>query len=234
MGPLPGRVRPGAAVPYVPSATLVLRRSAFGRGFDTALTIGEDVDFVWRMAENGWGVQYDPSVAVRHEHRTDPRELATRRFVYATSIGLLAARHPNALPALHVDEATAAVALALARRPVLAGLVAGRIAWRTRALLVGRTASPTAFALRLTAQALWRAVRAMGHAGRRPWWPLLALARPRLLLVAWTLGIAEQRPIGPSHAALCIADDIISGAGTWWSCMACRTATPLLPRRRGR
>jgi len=232
MGRLPGRVRPGAPVPYVPSATLVIRRAAFGRGFDRELTIGEDVDLVWRIAEAGWGVQYDPSVAVRHEHRTDPRELLERRFVYATSIGLLAARHPSALPAVHVDEATAVVALLLSRRPALAALVAGRVVWRTRALLAGRTADPTRFALRLTAQAVWRAARALAHAARRPWWPVLAVTRPRLLAAAWAVGIAERRPARPAHAALCIADDLVSGAGTWWSCARYRTARPLLPLRR--
>jgi GT2 family glycosyltransferase len=106
MGPRRGRVRPWSPVPYRPSATLIVRRDAIGPGFDEALNIGEDVDLVWRIGDAGWGVWYDPSVAVHHEHRSSLRAFASRRFTYATSIGALAARHPAALAALRADTAT--------------------------------------------------------------------------------------------------------------------------------
>ena len=44
-------MRPGSPVAYVPTAALVVRRSALEAldGFDEALAVGEDVDFVWRL-----------------------------------------------------------------------------------------------------------------------------------------------------------------------------------------
>ncbi len=240
MGPRPSRVAPGTAVPYVPATTLVLRREAFGPGFDERLHAGEDVDFVWRLAAAGWTVRYDPAVAVRHMHRTSPRELAARRFTYANSIGALAARHPAALPALRLDLATGAVALLLMRRPALALALATVAAARTRATLRGRAPQPTRLAIELTGQSLRRGGRNLAHAIRRPWWPLAALAASRrrdaaiVLAGAWALGVAEERPTRPAHAALCILEDMIAGAGTWWSCVHHRTAVPLLPSRRGR
>jgi mycofactocin system glycosyltransferase len=237
MGPVPSRVAPGAPVSYLPSATLVVRRAAIERDFDEALHIGEDVDLVWRLAGAGWAVQYDPSVHVLHDHRGTAAAFVRRRFAYASSTGLLAARHPRALPAVRADGATAVVALALAGRPLVAAAAAGRVAWRTRAVLVPRAERPNALTATLTARTMASAARSVAHAARRPWWPALALTaarRPRaglLLAGALAAGLLEERPRTPAHAALCIADDLISGAGTWWSCLRCRTVAPLLPGR---
>src|SRR6202034_3694263 len=53
MGARPSVVRPGARVSYVPGAALVVRRSAAGDGFRCDMYVGEDVDFVWRLAAGG-------------------------------------------------------------------------------------------------------------------------------------------------------------------------------------
>jgi mycofactocin system glycosyltransferase len=235
MGAAPSRVGPGAPVPYVAGATLVARRAAIRPGFDETLHVGEDVDLIWRLVAAGWAVHYDPSVHVLHDHRSTARAFARRRFAYATSIGLLAVRHPAALPAVRADGATAVAALALAGRPLLATAAVGRLTWRTRSLLAPRTDHADALAATLTARATARALRSLAHAARRPWWPVLALAatrRPRaglLLAGAVAVGLVEARPRRPSHAVLRVADDLIAGAGTWWSCLRYRTATPLLP-----
>ncbi|MFB9323560.1 mycofactocin biosynthesis glycosyltransferase MftF, partial [Cryptosporangium minutisporangium] len=124
MGPSPGLVRPGAMVPYVPTATLVVRMEAVGSiggRFDEALPIGEDVDFEWRLVDGGWNVHYVPSVTIGHEHRTRLRPFVARRRLYARSIGLLERRHPGALPAARVSPPLAAACGLLAlRRPVAA------------------------------------------------------------------------------------------------------------------
>jgi mycofactocin system glycosyltransferase len=96
MGRTPSRVAPGAPVSYVPSATLVARRAALDDGFDEALHLAEDVDLVWRLGATGWTVRYDPSVHVLHDHLATATAFVRRRFAYASSIGLLAARHPRA------------------------------------------------------------------------------------------------------------------------------------------
>ena len=46
MGARASIVRPGARVPYVPGAALVVRRTAAGPGFAENMWVGEDVDFV--------------------------------------------------------------------------------------------------------------------------------------------------------------------------------------------
>jgi GT2 family glycosyltransferase len=59
-------VRPRSPVAYVPTAALVVRRSALDAlgGFDESLTVGEDVDFVWRLAAAGWTTSPAPSCAI--------------------------------------------------------------------------------------------------------------------------------------------------------------------------
>jgi len=69
MGDRSGLVIARGPVPYVPSACLFVRRAAFGDGFDETLRVGEDVDFVWRLADQGWLVRYDADVVVRHPTR---------------------------------------------------------------------------------------------------------------------------------------------------------------------
>ena len=66
MGPTPSEVGPDRAVRYVPTAALVVRRSALAGGFDPDLRVGEDVDLVWRCSTPGWRVRYHPSVTVCH------------------------------------------------------------------------------------------------------------------------------------------------------------------------
>ena len=69
MGRRPSIVRPGSRVPYVPGAALVVRREAAGTGFAEDMQVGEDVDFVWRLAASGWRVRYEPAATMGHQHR---------------------------------------------------------------------------------------------------------------------------------------------------------------------
>ncbi|MGH9009440.1 MAG: mycofactocin biosynthesis glycosyltransferase MftF, partial [Acidimicrobiia bacterium] len=80
-------VRPGSPAAYVPTAALVVRRSALEEldGFDEALTVGEDVDFVWRLEAAGWSVRYDPRATVRHPIRSSLSAWMAQRYRYGTS-----------------------------------------------------------------------------------------------------------------------------------------------------
>ncbi|HVW34304.1 MAG TPA: glycosyltransferase, partial [Acidimicrobiia bacterium] len=71
LGEREATVRPGTPVAYVPTAALVVRRSALESvgGFDEALTVGEDVDLVWRLVQRGWTVRYEPRARVAHPPR---------------------------------------------------------------------------------------------------------------------------------------------------------------------
>ena len=123
MGPHPAEVRPGGPVPYVPTAAVLMRRTALPDDpFDPRLRYGEDVDLIWRLIDAGWRVRYDPSVVVEHEdHGT-----LKRRFLYGTSAAPLRQRHPGKLR--HVIARpwpVATLALLAARRPGLAAATFG-------------------------------------------------------------------------------------------------------------
>lgn len=132
LGPAAARVLPGTRVSYVPTAALLVRRSALlavaiGRGvFDEGMRTGEDVDLIWRLHEAGWRIRYVPEVTVRHREPETWTGLLTRRFRYGTSAAPLARRHPGSVPPLVLHPWPAlTVAALLARRPVLAAAAFG-------------------------------------------------------------------------------------------------------------
>jgi mycofactocin system glycosyltransferase len=133
MGPRESIVRPAARVPYVPSATVVVRRAALadaarvarpravGAAFDEVMPVGEDVDLIWRFTASGWRVRYDPAATVAHEHRTRPCAWFARRVDYGMSAAPLSLRHPGVLPAISMSGWSAAAwALLAAGRPLAA------------------------------------------------------------------------------------------------------------------
>ncbi|MGH3174039.1 MAG: mycofactocin biosynthesis glycosyltransferase MftF, partial [Streptosporangiaceae bacterium] len=114
MGWRPSIVRPGSRVPYVPGAALVVRREAAGIGFAEDMQVGEDVDFIWRLAASGWRVRYEPAATMGHQHRVRLREWLSRRKDYGTSAATLELRHPGAVRPLYVSAWTAAAWLTAA------------------------------------------------------------------------------------------------------------------------
>jgi len=121
MGARPSIVRPGACVSYVPGAALVVRRSAAGDGFRDGMYVGEDVDFVWRLAATGWRVRYEPGATMGHDHRVTFRAWFARRADYGTSAAALEDLHPGAVRPLYASWWTVgAWTAALAGRPVTA------------------------------------------------------------------------------------------------------------------
>ena len=114
MGRRPSIVRPGSRVPYVPGAALVVRREAAGTGFAEDMQVGEDVDFVWRLAASGWRVRYEPAATMGHQHRVRLRDWFSRRKDYGTSAAMLELRHPGAVRPLYASAWTAAAWLAAA------------------------------------------------------------------------------------------------------------------------
>jgi len=243
MGPAPARVAPGGPVSYVPSAALVVRRAACPGGFDPDMPVGEDVDLVWRLADAGWAVRYEPAAAVRHAHRTRLGPLLRRRFDYGTSAGPLALRHgARVAPAVVSPWSGAAIALAAAGRPVGAAAVLAAAA----ALLVRRTgragpAVPAAEAARLVGLGTLGTARWLAASVARAWWPAalpaaLASRRAAALLAAAALAppLAEwadrRPPLDPlTWTALCLAADGAYAAGVWTGAAAARTPIPLLP-----
>ena len=246
MGPNPSLVRPYSWVWYVPSAAMVCRRDALGAGFDEGLTLGEDVDLVWRLHDVGWRIRYEPRTCVAHEDRIDLIAWYRRRVAYNESVAPLLSRHPERLPALFVSPLAALGwgAWLGGSWPALAGLTA------LRAARLFRTASG-----RLPAAgewAAWAAVEVTVREGRELWralagpWSPFALAvaaacrsrgpSGRLAALAAAGIVAdwlEDRPaLDPlSYAALRLADESARGAGIWIACIRARDFRALLPRR---
>jgi mycofactocin system glycosyltransferase len=240
MGPRPAPVGVGHSILYIPSAAMVVRRSLVQDGFDPSLAIGEDVDLVWRLAERGWRVLYDPTALVRHDHRVAFIAFVRRRVVYARSIGLLARRHPDALPAVWVEPwSLAALLLACWGNRRSTAAAAATLAARTvrrREELAGHTPHPTSLAIQLMSRSLVGTSRGLGHAVRRSWSPLLIpLAmrsrRARVVLAASVLATAVDEGVRPAHVPFKMLDDLLAAVGTWSGCVENRTFRPLLPAR---
>ena len=241
LGRREGEVGPGRPVSYVPTAALVVRRSALAGGFEPSLRYGEDVDLIWRLGDAGWHIRYVPSVTVEHGEPSTWRQLLARRYHYGTSSAPLARRHRGRLaPVVLRPLPSAAVALALARRPFLASVM-----FLVSGLALGRRAAkagiPMDLVARWSGQALVSTAEGMGRAGtimagpalvviaarsRRYRWPALAL-----LLVA-PLGewLRRRPPLDPVRwSAGSLADDFAYGLGVWRGCVRERMFSPLIP-----
>jgi mycofactocin system glycosyltransferase len=242
MGPAESIVRPGARVPYVPAAAVVVRTRAAAAGFAEDMPVGEDVDFVWRLAGAGWRVRYEPRAAVAHDHRVRLGQWLRRRRDYGTSAAPLELRHPGTVPALSMSgwSAAAWLAVLLGRPASGAALTAA-----TTAVLARRLApfldDPWPVAGHLAGAGTLAAGRIIGSALTRSWWPLAvpaALAAPRLRLPLAALALApplldwrQQRPpMSPAgYLAGRLLDDLAYSTGVWQGCVAHRTARPLQP-----
>lgn len=255
LGDREARVLPASRVSYVPTAAILMRRSALlemmdGNGpFDEAMRVGEDVDLIWRLHKAGWRTRYVPDVQVVHQGPRTWAGLLGRRFFYGTSTALLAQRHPEAMAplALHPWPALTAAAL-LARRPEAAAVAfTGSVLSMRRSLaranvpvrgvvpamrtasyqtLLGMGRYCTQFASPLLLAAI---VRPGGGNPRRRWGRRLALAALLLgpPLTAWR----QQRPaLDPARFTLRrLADDISYGTGVWAGVVRARTGVPVRP-----
>jgi mycofactocin system glycosyltransferase len=234
-------VRPGSRVAYVPTAALVVRRSALEGlgGFDEALTVGEDVDFVWRLVAAGWTVRYEPGAVVRHPNRPGWSEWLQQRFRYGTSAAPLARRHRWAVaPAVMSPWTAGAWALVAAGQPLLGAVTAAS----SMAVLSGQL--PRGEAVRLAGLGHVRGGLALARALRRAWAPaavILAVTGRRNRITRAALATAvvvpgvvdwlQRRPrLDPAlFTALGLADDLAYAGGVWAGCARERSARALLP-----
>ncbi|MFT4199407.1 mycofactocin biosynthesis glycosyltransferase MftF [Gordonia sp. (in: high G+C Gram-positive bacteria)] len=249
MGARESAVTPGGRVPYVPSAAMAVRRSAFP-GFDEGLRVAEDVDLCWRMSADGWQLRYDPIARVAHDHRTALSAMLDRRRFYGTGAAFLAERHGRAAAPLAMGGSIALALAALLTRTrlglVVAAVALGVAGWRLRARLAALP-DRNRVAVRLTAQAAGNGLLQTGSAVTRHYWPIAvlgALASRRLrrlfvrialadAAVAWVrLARAEHRipRIDPlSFFVLRRLDDLAYGTGLWQGALTRRDPTALLP-----
>lgn len=250
MGSRTELVAPGGRLGFVPSAALVVRRAALpDRPFDPALRVGEDVDLVWRLIDDGWLVRYEPDVEVRHETRTSYVDWARRKYDYGTSAVHLDRRHADRLAPARVTALNiAALALMASGRPVVAATTAGvalvRLARRLRTAGVDDPVTIIGMAATVVGTGLSADAAAVGHLARREWWPvgwtaLAAIGRSRTaravaaaMLVPVAMDYVRTRPrIDPvRYALLRLVEDAAYGSGVIAQAGRHRRVAALRPR----
>jgi len=242
MGERSGLVVPGGPVGYVPSACLMVRRAAFGEGFDEALRVGEDVDFVWRLHDQGWLIRYEAEVIVTHRARSSWRAWWLQRQRYGASSGELAKRHGARLAPLRSDSWTLLAWLSvLAGRPAIGGRIVRAARNHARAKNFDTSDDPNNVANQVVARNMVRAggplargvVRTFGGA------LLLAALHPRIrtrALALFAVGTAwrwrHQRPY-VTDIPLGVADDLAYSVGVAqgaWQTKSLRTLTPQITK----
>jgi mycofactocin system glycosyltransferase len=247
MGSREASARPDGAVPYVPSAALVVRREALGSGFDEALRLGEDVDLIWRVVDAGWIVRYVPSITVAHAHRVRPVAWLRRRVAYNTAAAELAGRHPGTLFYASASRWSLLGWVAAAAGQPLTAFGATTLAVAMlRRRLTPRVSHSGPLAARIVIRGVLRDGESLAGAARGPWLPLLLGASVRLprlrtaLLAAFLVPpavdwVARRPRLGiMGYILLRGVDDVARGVGLWAGCLRAKTLTPLLPRVVGR
>jgi len=236
-------VRPGTRVPYVPSATLAVRREALESvgGFDTSLHTGEDVDLTWRLDARGWRVRYEPASVVSHPNRPTLRSWIRQRVTYGTSAAALARRHGDKVAPLRVSGWSAAAWSAVLVGQPLLGISIGVSTTAALTPKLRGLEHPVAEALRIAGLGHLWAGTAVAEALRRPWWPLSAVvavtcprARPALLAAVTVPPLLEWRSRRPGldplrFLLLRLLDDLAYGTGVAMGCLETRSVRALLP-----
>jgi len=247
LGPDPSEVGPDRLVRYVPSASLVVRRSVLGEGFDAGLRVGEDVDLVWRLVAEGWRVRFEPSVVVFHQEPTSWKGWFSRRYRYGTSAGALSKRHPGRLAPVELRPwPTAAAVAALCGRPRTVMMIIGGLTTVLAQSVRGR-GIPAWLIIRWSVGSVGWTVVGLGKALTVLTGPALILATLRgrrvatavlVLLIAPPIVEWLQRrpPLDPIRWSMAsVVDDMSYGTGVWAGCGRTRSFGPLVPvlRRRG-
>jgi mycofactocin system glycosyltransferase len=238
MGTRGGLVVPGGPVGYVPSACLLVRRSAFGDGFDETLRTGEDVDLVWRLFDQGWLVRYLSDVVVVHRARGTWRNWWDQRVGYGASTAELARRHGTRMAPLRCDVATVlAWASVLASRPMIGARIVTAARYTLRARLRDTADDADHVASEIVTKGMVRAGGPLARGIVRTYGPLVLLAalHPRLrrrALALFLVGTAWRWRATRLHASdvpLAVADDVAYSYGVFKGAWRTRTITSLTP-----
>ncbi|MFT4085952.1 MAG: mycofactocin biosynthesis glycosyltransferase MftF [Gordonia sp. (in: high G+C Gram-positive bacteria)] len=240
MGPREAPVAPMTRLPYVPSAAMLVRKSAFA-GFDESMRVAEDVDLCLRTHQAGWRIYYDPIAKVAHSHRENLSSLLNRRRFYGTGAAPLARRHDGQVAPVMSTAPMALAVIALLTRTRIGLLLAAIVILRS-GVAVRRRLGDVPAANLLAAQCMGRAVGngllQAASAVLRHYWPvtvLAALIYPPLRRRIVELAIAEGMvmwvqsqvidggapTIGPvAYTVMRRLDDLAYGAGLWQGVLA--------------
>lgn len=158
MGLRPLQVRLEGPLTYLPTASLLVRRTLWQQlGGFAPLTFGEDVDFCRRLLIAGEEIQYLPQGTVYHDYRTKMGEFLRIRAAYASAEAALLQRHPAerrilVLPQEQATFAAAAIGSTVGAGGILRDYLESRLA--KKAFVTSRTRVGSYLPLVLTLLAL--------------------------------------------------------------------------------
>lgn len=239
MGARDALVSPNGPVRYLPSACLMVRRDAMGRGFDEGLRVGEDVDLIWRLHDHGWLVRYVADPVVVHRTRGSWRAWVAQRVGYGTSATPLAKRYDERLAPVRADRATWLTwAGVLAGVPVVSAHVTRSVRARLAQGLGDSADEPARVARRIVRHGVVGAGGPLARALVRSYgpWILLAALHPRLrrrALVLFAAGVAwrwRSTRLRCADVAPAVADDLSYAAGVALGAWRGRSLAALTPR----
>lgn len=242
LGDDPALIRPFSRVPYVPAAALVCRTDDVRHigGFTDNMRMGEDVDFVWRMADAGHLCRYEPTLTCTHETRMTVRELLKQRFGYGTSAAALSASHRSYVSPLRANIVLLLPAIALLFGFVWVFLPLLPLVHLWYLVTLRRSGLSLNQRARITTQGLASTIRLLASAIARAWWPIffvLALfsfsagfALFASLLIPAVYGLVRHKPQRIfGYMGLRILDNLAYGAGVWWGALRLRSLRCLIP-----
>ena len=242
LGTMPAVVQPTSRVSYVPSACLAVRVNTFHAlgGFDESLRVGEDVDFVWRLAATDMVCRYDPHITCTHKPRASFGALLRQRFSYGSSAAALDQRHPHCVAPLRSHLLLVLPPLLLFSGFFIAAVITAVFAVVWFLVTLRATQLSVGNRLRIIKMGAQSGATLLMSAIARTWWPVGALASvmyaPTFLLFTISvfapplLRVATQRLRYPvSFVAFTIADNFAYGLGVWQGAVRQRSLRCLWP-----
>jgi mycofactocin system glycosyltransferase len=242
LGCISALVRPMSRVSYLPATVLVFNVQSLRAvgGFDDSIRIGEDVDLIWRLIENGIDCRYVPSIECPHRPRSSMRKMLKQRYDYGTSAALLEKRHPRAASPLraHALLLTMATTVLMGYLYSAIILVVPTMAYFVTSLRT--TTIPTRTRLQLALKAIFSTTRLLARAIMRAWWPLFFLASFVSLrigamftfsaFVPPLVGLMRNKPNHPiRYLVMRILEGLAYGTGVWVGAVRSRSLRCLLP-----
>ena len=242
LGPIPALVRPMSRVSYLPATVLVcnvqLLRNA--GGFDDSIRMGEDVDLVWRLIENGISCRYVPSIECPHTPRSSMRKMLKQRYEYGTSAALLDQRHPRAASPLRANALLLTTATTVLMGYVYFAMILVVPTMAYFSISLRSTSIPLATRTQLAWKGLVSTTRLLARAIMRAWWPLFFVTsifslRLGVMLtfsafVPPIVGLLRKKPGYPiRYLVMRILENLAYGTGVWAGAIRARSLRCLLP-----
>lgn len=242
LGSLPALVRPMSRVSYLPATVLVCNMQSLTtvNGFDESIRMGEDVDLVWRLIENGISCRYVPSIECPHTPRSSMRKMLKQRYDYGTSAALLDRRHPRAASPLRANALLLTTATTVLMGYVYFAMILVVPTMVYFTISLRSTSIPIATRTQLAWRGLVSTTRLLARAVMRAWWPLFFLAsfvslRLGVMItfsafVPPIVGLLRNKPGHPiRYLIMRILENLAYGSGVWAGAIRARSLRCLLP-----